>query len=165
MIYRRDMESKIKELGRYFPVILLTGARQTGKTTLMKLLFPDMCYVSLDLPSLAEKAEQSPEAFLQEFPPPLIIDEVQYAPGSKIGDRPRFFYETTVGTGVTEGKDERKKVKGGREGSGEMKNIAAFPPSGNIDILMPVRFFSSVNEGGGCAVVSRQREPFFQAGG
>ena len=81
MIYRRDIESKIKELGRYFPVILLTGARQTGKTTLMKLLFPDMCYVSLDLPSLAEKAEQSPEAFLQEFPPPLIIDEVQYAPG------------------------------------------------------------------------------------
>ncbi len=81
------------------------------------------------------------------------------------GDRPRFFYETTEGTGVTEGKDERKKVKGGREGSGEMKNIAAFPPSGNIDILMPVRFFSSVDEGGGCAVVSRQREPFFQAGG
>jgi len=81
MIYRREIEPKIRELGRYFPVMLLTGARQTGKTTLMKLLFPDMHYVSLDLPSLAEKAEQSPEAFLHEFPPPVIIDEVQYAPG------------------------------------------------------------------------------------
>lgn len=81
MIYRREIEQKIRDLGLYFPVILLTGARQTGKTTLMKLLFPDMRYVSLDLPSLAEKAEQSPGAFLDEFPPPVIIDEVQYAPG------------------------------------------------------------------------------------
>jgi predicted AAA+ superfamily ATPase len=80
MIYRREIEPKIRELGRHFPVVLLTGARQTGKTTLMKLLFPEMRYVSLDLPSLAEKAEQSPRAFLREFPPPLIIDEVQYAP-------------------------------------------------------------------------------------
>ena len=64
MIYRREIEQKIRDLGLYFPVILLTGARQTGKTTLMKLLFPDMRYVSLDLPSLAEKAEQSPGAFL-----------------------------------------------------------------------------------------------------
>ena len=81
MIYRREIEQKIRDLGRYFPVIFLTGARQTGKTTLMKLLFPDMRYVSLDLPSLAEKAEQSPGAFLHEFSPPVIIDEVQYAPG------------------------------------------------------------------------------------
>lgn len=62
------------------PCIVLTGARQTGKTTLLKHLLPGHRYVSLDLPSLAERAERNPDEFLREHEPPLIIDEVQYAP-------------------------------------------------------------------------------------
>lgn len=51
-----------------------------GKTTLLKSLFPQHRYVSLDVHSIAEQAELSPEVFLAKYPAPLIIDEVQYAP-------------------------------------------------------------------------------------
>lgn len=80
MFIQRDIAKQLKTLAEYFPVVALTGGRQTGKTTIMRRLFAELTYVSLDLPSLAEKAEHSPAAFLREFPPPVIIDEVQYAP-------------------------------------------------------------------------------------
>ena len=63
------------------PVVVLTGARQTGKTSLMRRLFPDHAFVTLDLPSEAEQAERDPDTFLGRHPPPVIVDEVQYAPG------------------------------------------------------------------------------------
>ena len=61
--------------------MVLTGARQTGKTSLMRRLFPEHAFVTLDLPSEAEQAELDPGSFLARHPPPLIVDEVQYAPG------------------------------------------------------------------------------------
>ena len=62
-------------------MIVLTGARQAGKTTALRAIFSEYSYVSLDLPSQAEQAERDPESFLSAFPAPVIIDEVQYAPG------------------------------------------------------------------------------------
>ncbi|GMV43610.1 MAG: hypothetical protein AMXMBFR64_53260 [Myxococcales bacterium] len=62
------------------PAIVLTGARQSGKTTLLRSVFPEHHYVTLDLPSVAERAERDPSSFLRDHPPPLIVDEVQYAP-------------------------------------------------------------------------------------
>ena len=59
---------------------MLTGSRQSGKTSLLERSFPSHGYVSLDLPSVAEEAE-SGEGFLAKHPPPVIVDEVQYAPG------------------------------------------------------------------------------------
>ena len=75
------MEDRLRRLAAAFPVLILTGARQTGKTALLKRLFPDHHYVSLDLQLLAEQAEEAPASFLQDHPAPLVIDEVQYAPG------------------------------------------------------------------------------------
>jgi predicted AAA+ superfamily ATPase len=63
------------------PVVVLTGGRQTGKTSLFRRLFPTHAFVSLDLPTEAAQAEHDPEAFLARYPPPVVIDEVQYAPG------------------------------------------------------------------------------------
>lgn len=60
---------------------MLAGPRQTGKTTLLRHLFPEHRYVTLDRPLLAEQAEEDPESFLSQNPPPVLIDEVQYAPG------------------------------------------------------------------------------------
>ena len=77
----RIMEDRLRRLAAAFPVLILTGARQTGKTALLKRLFPDHHYVSLDLQLLAEQAEEAPASFLQDHPAPLVIDEVQYAPG------------------------------------------------------------------------------------
>ncbi|MBI4859585.1 MAG: AAA family ATPase [Candidatus Riflebacteria bacterium] len=59
----------------------MTGARQTGKTSLVRRLFPDLELVTLDLPGEAEQAERDPRAFLARHRPPPVIDEVQYAPG------------------------------------------------------------------------------------
>jgi predicted AAA+ superfamily ATPase len=77
----RNIEPKIKHSVRTRPVIVLTGARQTGKTSALLRLFPEFTFVSLDLPTEAEQAEKEPRAFLERHPPPVIIDEVQYAPG------------------------------------------------------------------------------------
>ncbi len=60
--------------------MVLTGARQTGKTSTLRRLFPRHAFVSLDLPTEAEQAEKEPGAFLRRHPAPAIIDEVQYAP-------------------------------------------------------------------------------------
>ena len=62
-------------------MVVLTGARQTGKTSTFRRLFPNHEFVSLDLPTEAEQAEKKPRTFLQRHVEPVIIDEVQYAPG------------------------------------------------------------------------------------
>jgi len=76
----RTLSEKIQSLAKTFPAILLTGARQVGKTSLLTHLFPDHSIATLDLPSNAELAEREPEEFLKRYPPPVVIDEVQYAP-------------------------------------------------------------------------------------
>lgn len=77
----RALEPSLKQLAATRPVVVLTGARQTGKTSTLRRLFPEHDFVSLDLPSEAEQAEREPAAFLKRHPPPAILDEVQYAPG------------------------------------------------------------------------------------
>ncbi|OGQ12003.1 MAG: hypothetical protein A2138_21625 [Deltaproteobacteria bacterium RBG_16_71_12] len=62
-------------------MVVLTGARQVGKTSLLRRLLPTHTFVTLDLPADAALAEDDPLTFLQRFPPPLLVDEVQYAPG------------------------------------------------------------------------------------
>ncbi len=76
----RTVERRLHHAARTRPVVVLTGARQTGKTSTLRRLFPDYAFVSLDLPSEAAQAEQEPHTFLSRYPPPVIIDEVQYAP-------------------------------------------------------------------------------------
>ncbi|MCX6132040.1 MAG: ATP-binding protein, partial [Proteobacteria bacterium] len=81
MIYiKRHLSHKIQEAAQNFPALVLSGPRQTGKTTILRHLFPNHSYVTLDRPLAAEQAESDPEAFLLLHPAPLIIDEVQYAP-------------------------------------------------------------------------------------
>ena len=77
----RYLQPVLEQVARTRPALVLTGARQAGKTSLLRRLFPDYRFVSLDLPSEAEQAEKEPRAFLQRHPPPVIFDEVQYAPG------------------------------------------------------------------------------------
>jgi uncharacterized protein len=81
MWIRREAEAGIQHAVKTRPVVVLTGARQTGKTSILRHLYPNYEFVSLDLPTEAEQAEKEPELFLERHPTPLIIDEVQYAPG------------------------------------------------------------------------------------
>jgi uncharacterized protein len=81
MWIKRDVEPRLQRSARTRPVVVLTGARQTGKTSTLLRLFPNHGFVSLDLPTEAEQAEKEPDNFLRRHPSPLIVDEVQYAPG------------------------------------------------------------------------------------
>jgi predicted AAA+ superfamily ATPase len=77
----RDIEPRLLRSAHTRPVVVLTGARQAGKTSTFRRLFPDHEFVSLDLPTNAEQAEKEPQTFFQRHPVPVMIDEVQYAPG------------------------------------------------------------------------------------
>lgn len=80
-IHPRTMAEEVQELSRSFPCVLITGARQVGKSTLLKSIMPaDMEYITLDDYRLVELAKSDPIGFLENYPPPLCIDEIQYAP-------------------------------------------------------------------------------------
>ena len=77
----RELDATLAEAAATRPAVVLTGCRQAGKTSLLVKSFPKHTYVSLDVPMVAEEAEHSGGEFLKKYPPPIIIDEVQYAPG------------------------------------------------------------------------------------
>ncbi|MCE2435906.1 MAG: ATP-binding protein [Candidatus Latescibacteria bacterium] len=78
---KRSLESVLKRAASEFPAIVLTGPRQSGKTTLLQHLFGTRCrYVSLEPLDIQASALQDPRSFLEMYPPPIIFDEVQYAP-------------------------------------------------------------------------------------
>lgn len=77
----RTLETYLAKAAGQFPVLLVTGARQVGKTTLLKhLAGPDRTFVTLDDPLVLSLAKDDPALFMQRFPPPVLIDEIQYAP-------------------------------------------------------------------------------------
>ena len=79
MIYRGIIE-KIRQMAEKMPVISITGPRQSGKTTVAKMCFPDYDYVNLENPDTLEEAKTDPRSFLTNFKQGLIIDEVQLLP-------------------------------------------------------------------------------------
>lgn len=77
---KRNAESVIKKQEKIFKAVLVTGARQVGKTTMLKNLKSDINYVTLDDMILNQYAKEEPDLFLKSNKPPIIIDEIQYAP-------------------------------------------------------------------------------------
>lgn len=80
MWIEREISALVQKISAERPALLLTGARQTGKSSLLNRLFPDHAYVSLDVPLEAKQASESGQFFLESHGAPLVIDEVQYAP-------------------------------------------------------------------------------------
>ena len=83
MYIKRSVKKHLDYLSRHFPAVVITGARQTGKSTLVKEFAAEkggLSYVTLDYPFLRNLARTDPEIFLQQYKPPVIIDEIQYAP-------------------------------------------------------------------------------------
>lgn len=76
----RVLTSKIGLLRKQFPVLRLTGPRQTGKTTLLKAVYADLPYVSLEDIDLRRIAAEDPRGFLQNYPKGAVLDEVQHVP-------------------------------------------------------------------------------------
>ncbi len=81
MFVARTLTSCWHDVSEQFPVLLLIGPRQVGKTTLLQhTCEPARKYASLDDPALRSLANEDPALFLQRFGPPVLIDEIQYAP-------------------------------------------------------------------------------------
>ena len=73
----RTIANKVQELLGKYPIVSITGPRQSGKTTLTKMIRPDYQYVSLENPSDRLFAQQDPVGFLETYQNGVILDEVQ----------------------------------------------------------------------------------------
>ncbi len=77
---RRELEGLLKRMAGWFPIVSVTGPRQSGKSTLVRAAFPDYAYVNLEDPQQGAHAREDPVGFVRNAPTPLIIDEAQQAP-------------------------------------------------------------------------------------
>lgn len=77
---QRQLEAYLKRDAAYYPILTLTGPRQSGKTVLVRTAFPDHEYVNLEEMEARQYAREDPKGFLSRYPGPAIIDEVQRVP-------------------------------------------------------------------------------------
>ena len=77
---QRTIQAQLKKLAAMYPVVTITGPRQSGKTTLAKMTFPDYRYVSLENFDVRQMAEADPKGFLKSYAVPVILDEIQRVP-------------------------------------------------------------------------------------
>jgi predicted AAA+ superfamily ATPase len=76
----RDAEQTVRTLLRGFPIVTITGPRQSGKTTLARMVYGEKPYASLEEPDLRLSARDDPRSFLERFPDGAVLDEVQRCP-------------------------------------------------------------------------------------
>lgn len=97
---KRNIETTIEKASKMFSAVLVTGARQVGKTTVLKHIKRDTPYLTLDDPIILQSALEETGNFFKTMPPPVIIDEIQYAPNlftyikmiaDKSGEKGQFY--------------------------------------------------------------------------
>ena len=76
----RELTPYLLQLAKLYPVLSVSGPRQSGKTTLVRAVFPHLAYVNFEDIELRTLAQQDPKQFLNRYPEGVIIDEVQYVP-------------------------------------------------------------------------------------
>ena len=79
-MFGRNAEAELKLLATQFPVVAVTGPRQSGKTTLVRSVFPGYDYANLEAPDVRSRAVSDPRMFLGQFKKGVIIDEIHQAP-------------------------------------------------------------------------------------
>lgn len=77
---KRQIEQQLLKAAKQFSVVGLTGPRQSGKSTLLKHLFPDHNYLTFDDPLLRNMALDDPALFMENLRLPIVLDEIQYTP-------------------------------------------------------------------------------------
>src|SRR5689334_13406971 len=77
---KREISARIRALAGKYPVIAVTGPRQSGKSTLVRSLFPKKPYITLENPDDRQAALDDPRTFLANYPHGAVIDEAQQAP-------------------------------------------------------------------------------------
>jgi predicted AAA+ superfamily ATPase len=89
MYLTRHLEHKLKLVAQHSKVVMVTGARQVGKSTLLKHCFPDIPHITFDPFQDIYNVRQDPDLFLKQYKPPLILDEIQFYP-ELLGSIKRF---------------------------------------------------------------------------
>jgi predicted AAA+ superfamily ATPase len=79
-LVNRSIEPVLQTLANQYPVVTITGPRQSGKTTLCRKVFPDKPYANLESPDIRQFAIDDPRAFLAQYPDGAVLDEIQRAP-------------------------------------------------------------------------------------
>ena len=139
---KRTIESCVRESVKQWPVTLITGARQVGKSTLCSILKKDLGYnyVSLDNTSERKAAISDPAMFLKLHPCPLIIDEVQYAPGlfdeiEHIVNKQKFETGNNYGMFILTGSQAYNLMAGVTESLAGRVNIVEMSPLSMSEIF------------------------------
>lgn len=79
MYIKRHSEPVVSRIAQRKPVLVLTGARQVGKSTMLRQTYPDINYIALNRPLVRESAKENPSLFFDTYKPPVIVDEIQKA--------------------------------------------------------------------------------------
>ncbi|SCA64189.1 Uncharacterized protein Mb2031c [Chlamydiales bacterium SCGC AG-110-P3] len=79
-MYKRHCENELRDLAAQYPVVTVTGPRQSGKTTLVRYVFSSKPYVNLENPDSRELADSDPRRFLSQYPEGAVLDEIQRCP-------------------------------------------------------------------------------------
>lgn len=79
-MFYRELQSEVQRLSQTFPVLTITGPRQSGKTTLCKMVFPDYAYLNLEEESVRFLLENDALGVLRQYPQGVILDEAHYVP-------------------------------------------------------------------------------------
>ncbi|HOD93911.1 MAG TPA: ATP-binding protein [Clostridia bacterium] len=80
MYIYRHIEETVTKISKMFGAVLITGPRQVGKTTLLKKMMKNITYATLDDPIMLSSAKEQSGTFFKDNPPPIFVDEIQYAP-------------------------------------------------------------------------------------
>ena len=80
MLFKRQLSTELIDMAKSYPIVTITGPRQSGKTTLSKTCFPKKPYVNLEAPDIRAFAQKDPKGFLGQYQKGAIIDEIQKAP-------------------------------------------------------------------------------------
>lgn len=79
-MFWREIEAELEELAKGYPIVTVIGPRQSGKTTLVRKVFPEKKYANLEAPDIRKLAMEDPRGFLESFPDGAILDEIQRVP-------------------------------------------------------------------------------------
>ncbi len=79
-MFQRELKKELSALAKQYPIVTVVGPRQSGKTTIVRSVFPQMPYVNLEALDIRESASADPRGFLEQYPDGAILDEIQRVP-------------------------------------------------------------------------------------